>query len=275
MPELPEVETVRRALQPHLTGRRILHVECHAETLRRPLDLVGRPELMGARVLELRRRAKYMLAELDSGFALLLHLGMTGRCHVDGPDVAPRPHDRVSWSLDDGRIWRLEDARKFGLAELHRLPEPGADPAILSDLGPEPLSPDFGAGYLREVCRGRRLAIKALLMDGKAVAGIGNIYASEACFRARIRPATPAGRISLARLQRLAGAVREVLVEAIDAGGTTISDFAAPDGSEGSFRTRLDVYGRDGEPCDRCREGGIRRLVIAGRSTFDCPRCQR
>ena len=275
MPELPEVETVVRAVRPHLVGRAVTAVTTTVERLRTPLRLAGDRRLLGRAIVDVRRRAKYVIAELDGGHALLLHLGMTGSFRIQPAAAGLSVHDRVSFALDDGNTWVFCDPRRFGQAEVHALPRPGGEPACLADLGPEPLGPDFDVDWLQHACRGRRRPIKNLIMDQDVVVGVGNIYASEALFRAHIRPMTAAGRLSRARLRRLHTAIREVLHEAIAAGGTTIINFKTVDGSEGLFRRALRVYQRTGERCRRCGRGRIRRLVQSGRSSYYCPVCQR
>lgn len=276
MPELPEVETVCRALRPHLLGARIRDVAVHAPKLRRRLDPEAlRRACAGRTVRDLRRRAKYLVLELDDRHALILHLGMTGEFRVVPEETPLEKHARVVWTLDGGRSWRFLDPRMFGEVTVCRLPAAGADPAELGRLGVEPLSPAFSGDILWTLTRGRQTPVKTLLMQQQHLAGVGNIYASEACFRAGIRPQRPAGRLTRAGCARLAAEVRTVLSEAIRAGGTTISDFRSVDGSEGRFNANLQAYGRDGEPCRRCGAAHrIRRLVLAGRSTFYCPHCQ-
>ncbi len=273
MPELPEVETVTNALRPHLLGRRILRVETFADRLRYPLDLEWE-RVVGPPIVAVRRRGRYTLVQFEGRRVLLIHLGMTGSSRIVDADQPRRPHDHVFWHLDNGRTWRFHDPRKFGILAIHDLAPGSEDPACLASLGPEPLGEAFTGAYLHAVTRGRSGPIKPLLMDNARVTGIGNIYASEALYRAAILPRTRAGRLSLGRCNRLVEAVREVLAEAIEAGGTTINDFEAPDGSEGRFARRLDVYGREGEPCRRCGKGPIRRSVLSGRSTYYCPDCQ-
>jgi formamidopyrimidine-DNA glycosylase len=275
MPELPEVETVVNALRPYIEGRRIDSVTCMVDRLRRPLDLVGNRKLIGQEILSVWRRAKYILAELSGNHVLLLHLGMTGSFRIEPQGQECRPHDRVRLDLDDGMSWRFHDPRRFGQIEVLPISGPGALPDALPTLAPEPLSDAFDVDWLRAACRGRLRPIKNLIMDNALVVGVGNIYASESLFRAGIHPQQPAGELSLPRLRRLHAAIREVLREAISFGGTTIINFAGVDGSEGSFWRELHVYGRDGLPCLCCKRGKIRRLVMAGRSSFFCPVCQR
>jgi len=274
MPELPEVETVRRTLEPRLVGRRVTEVHVHDARLRTPLrQTVLRRQLIGRRVVSLTRRAKYLVAEIDSGWALVLHLGMSGRLRVMPAGTPAEPHTHVRLRLDDGNELRFRDQRRFGMlfvVQSERLP---AHPRFRS-LGPEPLSPEFSAHSLARTARGAKRPIKNFLMDAAVVVGVGNIYASEALYRAGIHPATPAGTLAAARWQRLHAAVQATLHDALQQGGTTLKDFQDADGQEGMFQVRLGVYGREAERCERCGRR-IQRIVQAGRSTFFCPGCQR
>ena len=271
MPELPEVETTRRGIAPSLEGRRIERVVLRERRLRWPVPAGFEQALEGRRVVAVERRAKYLLVRMDGG-TLIAHLGMSGSLRVLAAPLPPRPHDHVDVVLDSGRILRFNDPRRFG--SLHWVEgDPAAHP-LLAGLGPEPLGPDFDGRHLWRLARGRRVAIKLLIMDARVVVGVGNIYASEALFRAGIRPATPAGRVSLARMARLAEAIRDVLGEAIRVGGTTLRDYVDPDGMPGYFRQRLFVYERAGESCRRCK-APIRHRVLGQRSTYWCPACQR
>jgi formamidopyrimidine-DNA glycosylase len=272
MPELPEVETVRRSLELHVAGRRITSVEGENVALRRPLQpkaLAG--ALIGGGFEAFRRRGKFLLADLDRGGSLLVHLGMTGRLHI-ATNEPHLPHTHLVLGLDDGRELRFVDARRFGLVDW-LAPGTEADDPSLRTLGVEPLDPKLEE-QLPPVLHARRAAVKALLMDQHLVAGVGNIYAAEALYRARIRPARAGNRTSLARLADLARAVREVLTEAVEQGGTTLRDYATPEGDFGYFAVRLQVYGRQGQPCSACGTM-LRSAVIAGRTTAWCPRCQR
>ncbi|MBT3287676.1 MAG: bifunctional DNA-formamidopyrimidine glycosylase/DNA-(apurinic or apyrimidinic site) lyase [Victivallales bacterium] len=276
MPELPEVETVRRALARHLPGATVTAVELRVDRLRKPLS---REQLegvcVGRGIRTVRRRAKYLLVDLDDGGGLRLHLGMTGSMRVDAEGVPALPHDRICWPLADGRVWRFNDPRRFGSAEAY-VDLQAAEPDLFAAFGPEPLEDTFTGAYLRGASHGRRASIKSLIMDQRIVVGVGNIYASESLHRAGILPSRQGGRVSAVRCQRLAEEIKEVLAEAIELGGTTISDFRAPDGSEGRFTVHLGVYGRDGQDCPRCGPGhAVRRRVLAGRGTFYCPNCQR
>ena len=275
MPELPEVETVRRHLAGALIGTSIASAESCGK-LRRgtdsdELDAFCRQR----RIIAVRRRAKYLLMLFAEGDGLIIHLGMTGYFVLaDNPDDSyGAKHVRARWVLTDGRVLRFCDPRRFGQIRLC----PGRYfrrwPAELAALGPEPLSSQFNAAWLFTASRGRRCPIKALIMDQQQVGGVGNIYASEALFRAGIAPQSPAQNLDEEQCGRLARAIRRVLREAIAAGGTTISDFRTLDGSEGGFAVKLRVYDRAGEVCRRCGTI-IERTVIGGRSSFFCPKCQ-
>ncbi len=277
MPELPEVETVCRGLRAHLVGRRIRELIPTVARLRSRLDAAALQAAAGGRTVKaVRRRAKYILIELDDLTALVLHLGMTGSFHVTTPTTPLLPHDRILFRLSDGREVRLNDPRRFSELRVERLTAPGADPAGLGHIGPEPLSDAFDADVLHTLTRRRKTRIKSLLLDQALIAGIGNIYASEALWRARIRPNRRATTLTRAECAALAAGVRSVLTAAVEHGGTTIINFKTPDGIEGAYWKKLDVYDRSGQPCHRCGAGHpIRRTVLAGRSTFHCPHCQR
>ena len=270
MPELPEVETTRRGIAPHLVGQQIVRVAVRQPQLRWRVPSSLARNLAGATVTGVDRRAKYLLVGTERGTALL-HLGMSGHLRIlPGPSPAGI-HDHVDLELASGRVLRFTDPRRFGsLLWTARDPEKHR---LLKDLGPEPLGPHFDGRWLHEKARGRRVAVKNHIMNGHVVVGVGNIYASESLFRAGIHPRRPAGRISLARYEALAGAIREVLAEAIRAGGTTLRDFADGDGQPGYFARELNVYGRAGQPCPTC-ETTLRQEVIGQRSTFFCIRCQ-
>jgi len=269
MPELPEVETVRRGLFPHMADRRIESVQCFRADLR--FALPDMSVLHGRLCRGVTRRGKYLLFDFDD-LLLVWHLGMTGRFHVLPAGTPMQSHEHVRLSLSGGECLLYRDARRFGYAGLIRSDSWQNHPWF-ARLGPEPLGDDFNVGHLAARCKGKRGPVKPFLMNAQLVVGVGNIYACEALFRAGIHPQRAAGRISGQRLGRLTDAVREVLAEAIDSGGSTISDFARVDGSPGYFSHQFAVYGREGEAC-RCGES-IRRIVQAGRSTFYCPGCQR
>ena len=273
MPELPEVETVRRALERHAVGLAVESVRGHAVQLRRPLDLARlRRRLPGRRLSGFRRRGKFLLADLDPPGALLVHLGMSGRLLLCDTAAPLLPHTHLVASLGPALELRFVDPRRFGLVDWLG---PGAetrDPS-LSALGIEPLD-ERTAAELPPLLHARRAPLKALLLDQRLVAGVGNIYAAEALWRAGLRPSRPGHRTALPRLERLVEEVQAVLGEAIDQGGTTIRDFASPEGNFGDFAVRLQAYGHGGEPCPRCGEPFLDDR-LGGRSTVWCRRCQR
>ncbi|MEO6248950.1 MAG: bifunctional DNA-formamidopyrimidine glycosylase/DNA-(apurinic or apyrimidinic site) lyase [Sphingomicrobium sp.] len=270
MPELPEVETTVRGLRKVLEGRRLTSVIPRRADLRRaiPQDLGQR--LTGARVTALGRRAKYGLIETDRGDTLIFHLGMSGRWRIN-PDELGK-HDHLVIETDDGHRLALNDPRRFGSLDLLRTEAIADWPPFLA-IGPEPLGAALSGKWFKERFAGRTTAVKLLLLDQRIVAGLGNIYVCEALFRARIDPRKAAGKVARSKLDALAAAIPAVLEEAIAAGGSSLRDFAAPDGELGYFSKTFDVYGRAGEPCG-CGDR-VRRIVQGGRSTFFCPACQR
>jgi formamidopyrimidine-DNA glycosylase len=270
MPELPEVETVRRGLADAVTGRRITAVTVHERRLRKPLARDFAATLTGRRIEGVRRRAKYLLLDLDDAASWLVHLGMTGTMVVLPGEEPLRTHTHVVAELDDGRTLRFHDPRRFGLMRV------GAPDGLaeLATLGPEPLDPAFSAGFLHEIARRQRRAVKSLLMDQQVVAGLGNIYVNEILFGAGIRPSRRTGRITRAEAERIVAETGRVLAAAIELRGSSISDYRDERGEPGAFQHTFRVYERDGEPCRRC-DGVIRRRVIVGRSSFYCSRCQR
>lgn len=278
MPELPEVETIRRALRASLLGLEVLDTAVQETRLRRPVRASSLRLLEGQRFVEVGRRAKYLLLWTDADQALVIHLGMTGRVDlIASGDVPLRVHDHVRWRLGGPSGARLEmrynDPRRFGLVmRLQRRSIPGHP--LFARLGPEPLGGDFGGDYLRARLRRSRRSIKDAIMDGHVVVGVGNIYASEALWRAQVNPKTRAGRVGEARCERLCSEIVAVLRDAIEQGGTTLRDYRDPAGNSGHFQVRLHVYGREGLVCTRCG-GTIRRIVQSARSTFYCPACQR
>lgn len=287
MPELPEVETVRRGLEPVVVGRSIAAADVRRPDLRWPLPERLGERLTGRGVLRLRRRSKYILADLDDGMTLLVHLGMSGRMLVTAGDAAaslggfvhahraPAPHDHVTLHLENGVRVTFNDPRRFGAMDL--VPTGSADGhKWLAALGPEPLGNRFDAIYLASVLHGRRSPIKTALLDQRVVAGLGNIYVCEALFRAGISPRRAAGRIGAGRIDGLTVAIRTVLSEAIAAGGSSLRDYRQADGALGYFQHAFRVYGKDGAACrrDGCT-GHVTRIVQSGRSSFYCPRCQR
>ncbi|RED15320.1 bifunctional DNA-formamidopyrimidine glycosylase/DNA-(apurinic or apyrimidinic site) lyase [Parasphingopyxis lamellibrachiae] len=269
MPELPEVETTVRGLEPALLGQRLVSVEPKRPDLRRPMPPDLRQRMTGAVITGLGRRAKYGLIDTDRGDTMIFHLGMSGRWRLD-PDGFDK-HDHLILQTPS-RTVALNDPRRFGsvdLVETSLLP----DYPVFAALGPEPLGPEFTADYLARVFEGRSGPVKALLLDQRIVAGLGNIYVCEALHQARIAPGTKGNRIGGVRLGRLVASVREIIAAAIEAGGSSLRDYAQPDGELGYFFKSWRAYGREGELCG-CG-GRIRRRVDGGRSTFYCPQCQR
>ena len=277
MPELPEVETTIRGLRGVLDGRRITRVELRRGDLRRPFpDDLGQ-RLTGATVTGLGRRAKYGLIATDRGDTMIFHLGMSGRWRIDPVELGAHDHLVVETGAKDGergRVLSLNDPRRFGSVDLVASDSLSEWPPFKA-LGPEPLSGAIDGQWLKARLAGRSAAIKLMLLDQRIIAGLGNIYVCEALFRARINPKKAAGRVSRAKLDALAAAIPEVLEEAIKAGGSSLRDFASPDGELGYFSKAFDVYGREGEACRGGCLGVVRRIVQGGRSTFYCPACQR
>ncbi|MCB9959317.1 MAG: bifunctional DNA-formamidopyrimidine glycosylase/DNA-(apurinic or apyrimidinic site) lyase [Rhodospirillaceae bacterium] len=280
MPELPEVETVRRGLERVLLGRRLVRVVQRRPDLRAPLPPAFAERLTGRTVRTLRRRGKYMLIDLDDGQVWLVHLGMSGSMTVGPADARPPgAHDHVAVDTDGGVRVTYADARRFGTMDLFPAAAEAAHP-LLARMGPEPLDPGFTADVLAAALAGRITPIKAALLDQRTVAGIGNIYACEALFRARLSPRRLAATVVGRRAERLVAAIRAVLAEAIAAGGSSLRDYVQASGELGYFQHAWAVYGREGERCPGCtcdvaRTGGIRRIQQAGRSTFYCTARQR
>jgi len=288
MPELPEVETVKRGLEPALVGRRIKHVDLRRKDLRIPFPARFAERLSGKRITGLGRRAKYLLADLDDGETLIIHLGMSGRLTLSGKngkngesryyhEVRPLTrHDHVVFDLDDGERLVFNDPRRFGLMSL--APTAAlADEPFFQHLGIEPLGNELSPEHLLEGLKARKTSLKAALLDQTFIVGIGNIYACEALHRARLSPKRLCATMNRERADRLAKAIKEVLREAIEAGGSSLKDYVQADGSLGYFQHRFAVYDREGERCPRktCKGTKIRRIVQSNRSTFYCPNCQR
>lgn len=281
MPELPEVETVRRGLTPVMEGQVIAQADVNRPDLRWPFPARMAERLTGQRIEQLRRRSKYILADLGSGETLLIHLGMSGRMTISGDPLGrfvhdhplPEKHDHVVFHMENGARITFNDPRRFGAMDLF----PSlASHKLLDVLGPEPLGNAFNEDHLIAAFKGRMTPVKAVLLDQKIVAGLGNIYVCEALFRARISPTRKAGRIGAPRVAGLVPVIREVLQDAIAAGGSSLKDFRQADGELGYFQHSFDVYGREGQPCRTpgC-DATIRRIVQSGRSTFFCVNCQR
>jgi formamidopyrimidine-DNA glycosylase len=271
MPELPEVETTCRGIAPAVCGRRIEQVVIRQRRLRWPLPKSFASVLEQQTIRTVRRRAKYILLETDHG-TLMVHLGMSGNLRVLSADAAPLKHDHVDIVLDSRRCLRFNDPRRFG--SMHWIEGDPELHALLRDLGPEPLQQGFNTDYFFAATRGRSVAIKQLLMNANIVVGVGNIYASEALFRAGVRPTRAAGRIKASEAAAIVGAVKAVLAEAIEVGGTTLRDYVNADGAPGYFIQKLFVYEHEGEACRRC-DSVIKKITQGQRSTYYCPICQR
>ena len=270
MPELPEVETTRRGILPHARGQVVEAVEVRDRRLRWPVPEELTRFLPGATIRDIERRGKYLLFRTDSG-TLISHLGMSGSLRVLPEPEAPRKHDHVDIILTSGKVLRYNDPRRFGCM-LWSLEDPHQH-FLLSELGPEPLGSEFTADYLYRRSRGRKVPLKAFVMDSKVVVGVGNIYANEALFLAGLRPGRAAGRVSKPRYELLVAAIRQVLAAAVEQGGTTLRDFVGGDGKPGYFRQQLNVYDHGGEPCPRCGEI-LTETRLGQRSTVYCRHCQ-
>ena len=270
MPELPEVETTRRGLAPHVEGKRVREVLLRRPDLRWPIPYDVVEKLPGQRIVAVRRRAKYLLLDTAVGSALL-HLGMTGSLRVLPAGTPVAAHDHVDFFLGSGRVLRFNDPRRFGCLLWQA---PGETHALLRDLGPEPLDDAFDGDYLFEMSRGRKAPVKTFLMDQRIVVGVGNIYAAESLFRAGISPLREAGKVSRERYALLADAVKDILAYAITRGGTTLRDFISPDGLPGYFEQELAVYGRGGEACPTCGRK-LKEASIGQRTSVWCGHCQR
>jgi len=273
MPELPEVEVIRQGLQKHMPGRHLVAVKASRKKLRLPVPMKQLKQyIVGARVTSVDRRAKYLLIRMDNGATMAIHLGMSGRLGLFTSSAPLKKHDHLRWQLDDSNELRFNDSRRFGSVQVLVPGETMED--RIPGIGPEPLGPDFTAAYLKEKAKNRKQPVKNFLMDGRIVVGIGNIYACETLFLAAIKPTKPAGRLGIRRWQKIVGAAQAVLRNAIASGGTTINDFVNASGKTGYFQLELQVYGRAGQPCKSC-QASIARKVMAGRSTFFCPKCQK
>lgn len=276
MPELPEVENIRRALLPLLVGRSFTGVEIFTAKMRTPLaPLLGAP-ILDTPVTGVRRRGRYLILELANGRGVLMHFGMSGVVRI-APPVSKEPrrkHEHIVISMDNGETLRFECPRRFSLFEAVTLPGPGRDPDELAGLGPEPLTDDFNGEYLFNALAGRKAPVKVLLMDNAVVVGVGNIYATESLAAAGISPLRPAREVTRSECEALCREVKRILALAIEGGGSTIRDYRHVDGSRGEFARKLAFYGRGGEPCPKC--GTIMECVrLGGRSSVYCPRCQK
>lgn len=269
MPELPEVETSRRGIEPHIIGTRVERVIIRNRGLRWPVSKTVDRKLLGEMITSVTRRAKYLLINTDGGSAIL-HLGMSGSVYIVDRDTPAGVHDHVDIDFDSGKTMRFRDPRRFGSLHWSKTP---LQHKLLKSLGPEPLTDDFDARYLWEKSRGRRVSVKQFIMNAQVVVGVGNIYASEALYLSCIHPRRAAGRIALQRYELLVTAIKDVLANAIKAGGTTLRDFYGGDGEAGYFQQQLEAYGREGEPCRRC-DTPITAIVQGQRSTYYCTQCQ-
>lgn len=270
MPELPEVETTLRGIEPHVTGKVLTKVVVRNASLRWPIPVAMLEGLTGKKVTRVERRAKYLLLHTDSA-CILLHLGMSGSLRVLDSSEPSTKHDHVDLEFANTKLIRFNDPRRFGCCMV--INEPVEHHKLLASLGPEPLSNDFDGDYLFARSRGKSQAVKNFIMDGKVVVGVGNIYASESLFESGVRPTMAAKRVSKARYHELAKQIKLVLAKAIRAGGTTLNDFTQTDGKPGYFRHELQVYARAGEPCNRCGSV-IQSKVVGQRNTFFCVSCQ-
>ena len=271
MPELPEVETIRRGLAPHLIGRTLCRAKVRQARLRRPVPQVLQDECIGASILKVDRRGKYLLFYTERG-TLIWHLGMSGSLRILTDGGGAQKHDHIDLVFEDGICLRYRDPRRFGLVEWTE-----ADPLehpLLSHLGAEPLEDEFDGAYLWQRSRSRKIPVKNFIMDARVVVGVGNIYASEALFQAGLRPERSAGSLTKHMAEKLATAIKDVLTRAIEAGGTSLRDFVDGQGQPGYFARELKVYGRAGQPCPACGEP-IDKIVVGQRSSFFCPRCQK
>jgi len=271
MPELPEVETTRRGIEPHIKNRTVSDIIVRQPKLRWPVPRGLKQKLSGHRILRVERRAKYLLLAFDHG-TLIMHLGMSGSLRIVAATEAAGKHDHVDIVLDNRNALRLTDPRRFG-AVLWTAEEPSQH-ELIAQLGPEPLSDAFNGEYLFQRSRGRKSSIKQFIMDGKVVVGVGNIYASESLYLAGINPKRAAGKVGRERYEKLVDAIKQVLAAAIEQGGTTLRDFVGGDGKPGYFAQKLNVYGREDEACPGCG-ATIKQFVLGQRSTYYCPRCQK
>jgi len=274
MPELPEVETIGRALKEYLAGRVIKAVEVFTPRLREPLDSLKSARLLNKKVLDVRRRGRYLIVELEDQLALLMHFGMSGVLKTIPLDAARAKHEHVIFDLGNNDSLRFECPRRFSLLKLIELPAAGAVPPELDKLGVEPLSDDFNAGHFCKCAAGRRISLKEFLMDNSVVTGIGNIYATEALFNTRLSPLRAACDVTQKEAAKLIAEVKMILQRSIEVGGTTFSDYRQLDGSTGKYVLQLNAYGRSGEKCRVCGKA-LASIKQGGRTTVYCPECQR
>lgn len=272
MPELPEVETTRRGILPHVRNCHVMEVIVRRRDLRQPVP-PSLSEIEGLDVMDVSRRAKYLIVHLEQEHHVIIHLGMSGSLRIVDPATAFRTHDHIAFTLSKGKQLRFHDPRRFGIVTHTVSATPLAHP-LFATLGPEPLEPEFHAAVLKNVLHSLQRPIKLAIMDNAIVVGVGNIYASESLFHAGIHPATPSAKLSLPRLRRLIAAIREVLQKSIEQGGTTLRDFLRENGEPGYFRQELFVYEREGQPCRVCATP-ISKIIQGQRSTYFCHKCQK
>lgn len=273
MPELPEVETITRALAPHLLNHTIIRIETHRDDLRYSLTPLKNPELLNKKIISVRRRARYIVIEMAERHAFIIHLGMSGSLRVVPTETKRLKHEHVVWHLDDGITLRLDCPRRFGFVKACTLPKAGAEPIELNQLGPEPLSPEFDADYLYQATRRRTGSIKSLIMNNAIVVGVGNIYVTEALFESGISPIRKAMSLTKKQCAKLVAEIKKVLAHSIEIGGTTISNYKSLDGSEGKFVQLLKIYGND-QNCPVCNTP-VEQKRLAGRNSYYCPKCQK
>ncbi len=273
MPELPEVETITRALIPHLLEHTIKHIETHRDDLRYSLKPLKKPELLDKKIISVRRRARYIVIEMAECYAFVLHLGMSGSLRVVPAETKRLKHEHVIWHLDDGMTLRFDCPRRFGFVKVCILPETGAEPDELKELGPEPLSSEFNTDYLYHATRSRTGSIKSLIMNNAVVVGVGNIYVTEALFKSGINPVRKAMTLTKKQCSELVSEIKKVLALSIEIGGTTISDYKSVDGSEGKFVQHLQVYGNQ-KNCPVCSTP-VKQKRLGGRNSYYCPKCQK
>ena len=274
MPELPEVETIKKALKPHLLGHKVERIDTFIESVRYSLAPLKSPALLHQEIIAIRRRARYLIIELNNKHCFIIHLGMSGSLRVVPQNAERLKHEHVIWCLDDGMTLRFDCPRRFGFVKTCELNSPGAEPHDLSHLGPEPLSQEFNSDYLYKISRKRNCPIKSLIMNNLVVVGVGNIYATEALFKSRISPLHKAAVLTRKQCMALTEEIKKVLRHSIEIGGTTISDYKHVDGSEGKFVQLLQVYGKEGQNCPVCNSV-IEQKRIGGRSSCYCPKCQK
>ncbi len=276
MPELPEVEVVRRGLKPHLQGRTIIDVRHDGKKLRTEVPYLDmQTYLRGAEIVALKRRAKYLILEMSNSVLLIIHLGMTGNLGLLPKSTPEAAHDHVAWQLDNGLELRFNDVRRFGSISLIKTEQRASlEDTFFKTTGPEPFDPDFNAAYLYKKASGRSMPVKNFIMNNSVVAGIGNIYANESLFAAGIRPTRPVGKIGRKKWAYLIEKIRGILTRAISCGGSTISDFIGASGKKGYFQIAFCVYGKKDQQCPQC-QAAIKTIKLGGRASFFCPRCQR